>query len=396
MTLKRASRRRLRRFASCLLVMIGLVPFEAALYGANDSGGQAERGSTDPPITEIEIAAGRFSFAPNTIVVREGEHVRLIMRSVDVTHGISIPALGIRHQIPEGGEPVTIEFTAPQPGTHRFTCAVYCGVNHGSMAGTLTILPSGGEATLEVGQLLAESDFTVVTLPTTRALPRHKGAFRLTHRFSRPLGDGSLGNLVEDLFGFDSSAFVGFEYRFGLTSTTQVGGYRTSNRTIQMFGQQQLLRQRDHEISLDLIGSIEGTNNFRDEYSPAFGAVISRTVATRVSVYAQPIWVGNTNNGELLHPEFGPLSTDESTFMVGVGGRVQIWRSLLGVGEFAPRVAGFDNGDHHATFGAEFQLGGHVFQVNFSNSLGTTLAQVAQGGSKDDWFIGFNIARKFF
>ena len=31
----------------------------------------------------------------------------------------------------------------------------------------------------------AEPDFTVVTLATTGQVPRHKFAFRLTHRFSR-------------------------------------------------------------------------------------------------------------------------------------------------------------------------------------------------------------------
>ena len=377
-------------------IVVGLISIATIASAANGPAEQTTAASTDQQVREIEIAAGRFSFAPDAIEVQEGERVRLIVRSVDVAHGISIPSLGIQEQIPAGGEPAIIEFVASEPGTHPFSCSVYCGVDHGRMSGAITIRPKNGAEVLDAGYVPVENDFTVVTMPTTRALPRHKGAFRLTHRFTRPLGDGSFGNLVEDLFGFDSSAFVGFEYRFGLTSSTQVGGYRTSNRTIQMFGQQQLFRQRDHEIGLDLIGSIEGTNNFRDEYSPAFGAVVSRTVGTRVSVYAQPTWVGNTNNGELLHPALGPLSDDESTFMVGIGGRVQIWKSIFGVGEFVPRVAGFDNGDHHATVGAEFQFGGHVFQVNFSNSLGTTPAQVAQGGSKDDWFIGFNIARKFF
>ena len=42
-------------------------------------------------------------------------------------------------------------------------------------------------------------------------------------------------------------------------------------------------------------------------------------------------------------------------------------------------------------------VGGHVFQVNFSNSVGTTLSQVARGGtSNDDWYLGFNISRKFW
>jgi 23S rRNA G2445 N2-methylase RlmL len=34
---------------------------------------------------------------------------------------------------------------------------------------------------------LVEPDFTLINLPTTLRLPRHKSAFRLTHRFARTL-----------------------------------------------------------------------------------------------------------------------------------------------------------------------------------------------------------------
>ena len=114
-------------------------------------------------------------------------------------------------------------------------------------------------------------------------------------------------------------------------------------------------------------------------------------------MYVEPRWVGNTNTGALLHPASAPdLSGDDSTFMVGLGGRVRLRPGLFAVAELIPRVLGFNNGDAHATFGIEAQVGGHVFQLNVSNSLGTTLGQLAQGGSEDDWFIGFNISRKFF
>ena len=33
---------------------------------------------------------------------------------------------------------------------------------------------------------LSQPDFTIVNLPTTLRVPRHKGVFRLTHRFARP------------------------------------------------------------------------------------------------------------------------------------------------------------------------------------------------------------------
>jgi hypothetical protein len=51
---------------------------------------------------------------------------------------------------------------------------------------------------------------------------------------------------------------------------------------------------------------------------------------------------------------------------------------------------------HPISFGLERTLGGHAFQLNVSNSFGTTLGQMARGGAPSGWFIGFNIARKFY
>ena len=49
------------------------------------------------------------------------------------------------------------------------------------------------------------------------------------------------------------------------------------------------------------------------------------------------------------------------------------------------------------SFGVEGRAGGHLFQINFSNGFGTTLGQISRGAfSYDNWYIGFNIARKFF
>src|SRR5437899_4627033 len=60
----------------------------------------------------------------------------------------------------------------------------------------------------------AEPDFTIISLPTSLRLPEFKSAFRVTHRFARPL-KGDFGALAADLFGLDSGAQIGLEYRFG-------------------------------------------------------------------------------------------------------------------------------------------------------------------------------------
>src|SRR5215218_2109734 len=84
---------------------------------------------------------------------------------------------------------------------------------------------------------LAQPDFTLVALPTTLRVPRHKSAFRVTHRFSRSLGEGDFGSLLEDFFGLDSGAQIGLEYRYGIMRRMQVGSHRTSSRTIEFFAQ---------------------------------------------------------------------------------------------------------------------------------------------------------------
>src|SRR5438874_1354412 len=83
----------------------------------------------------------------------------------------------------------------------------------------------------------AQPDFTVINAPTTRRLAAMKSAFRVTHRFGRSLTRGSFGEAASNLFGLDSGAQIGLEYRIGLMRGLQAGIYRTSDKTIEFFGQ---------------------------------------------------------------------------------------------------------------------------------------------------------------
>lgn len=238
---------------------------------------------------------------------------------------------------------------------------------------------------------LAQPDFTLVGLPTTLRMPKGKFAFRVTHRFGRPLGDGDLGDLASDLFGLDSGGLIGLEVRYGVLRGTQVGVLRTSDRTIQFFAQQQLKAQSDRfPLGLAVNLTADGTNNFRDSYSPGVGLVVSREIGRVGAVYVEPTWVNNTNT---LPSE---LADDNDTLLIGIGGRVRVSRRAYLVLEAAPRVAGFDPGGTHVGIGVEMRAGGHAFQLNVSRGLATTIGQIARGGTDDDWFIGFNISRKFW
>jgi hypothetical protein len=237
----------------------------------------------------------------------------------------------------------------------------------------------------------SQPDFTIVNLPTTLRVPRFKSAFRVTHRFGRPLGEGDFGAAAENLFGLDSGAIIGLEYRFGLMRGLQVGILRTSNRTIDFFTHYNVMQQGESRpLGLGVVASVEGTNNFRDSYTPAIGIVVSRELWGHGALYVEPTWVNNAN------PQSTELGGENDTFLLGLGARLRVRPTVYLVGEYIPRT-GYEPGVHHATFGIEKRSGGHVFQFNFSNGLGNTPGQLARGGTgNEDWYIGFNISRKFF
>jgi hypothetical protein len=268
---------------------------------------------------------------------------------------------------------------------------------------------------------VVQPDFTVVNLPTTLRLPIHKSAFRVTHRFGRSLTRGSFGQAAETFFGIDDGAQIGLEYRYAIMRGLQAGLYRTSDKTIEFFGQYDWIQQSAAvPVTVDFVGTIEGLNNFHkgalvdkedNEYASSVGVLLSRTIGDVAAFYLQPTFVAHSNTystaGCLEHLEHGhdlpgcatatTTGIDTNTLLVGLSSRVRLRPTTYFVASWTPRATGFRPGSALATFGIEKRAGGHVFQLNFSNSIGTTMAQTARGASNtSDWFMGFNISRKFF
>ena len=234
-----------------------------------------------------------------------------------------------------------------------------------------------------------QPDFALGALPTTLRMPRGKWAFKVTHRFTREIAEGDFGDLASDLFGLDGGSQVGLEVRYGLLPGTQVGVHRTSDRTIQLFVQQNFMNQRDGgALGLDAIVTLEGWDNLTEQHQSALGLIASRNLGKWAAVYAEPIFVINTNPFE---------DGDDHTLMLGLGTRVRIRPSTYLTAEYTPRLTGYDPNDSQIGFGIEMRAGGHMFQINVSNGWGTTLGQLAAGGiDNNNWYLGFNLARKFF
>jgi hypothetical protein len=264
---------------------------------------------------------------------------------------------------------------------HLSTALVFAALTWGSVANaqtppaaTPTPAPAPAEEERDDAVLnRSQPDFTLINLPTGLRLPKWKSAFRVTHRFTRPLGDGDFGDLAGDLFGLDGGAIIGMEFRMGIIDGGQVGIYRTNNdKTIQFFGQYDLRQQSESfPIGIAAWASIDGTNNFRDSYSPALGAILTREFGEHGAIHLEPIWVNNTNQRP------SEIVDDNDTFLLGVGGRIRIRPTVYIVAEVVPRVSGYDPKKTSGSFAIEKRAGGHAFQLIFSN-------------------MGFNISRKFF
>lgn len=241
-----------------------------------------------------------------------------------------------------------------------------------------------------------ETEQNVITVPTTQPMRRFGSHFRITHRFVRDWHQGGLGELASDLFGLDEGAVIGLDYRFAPMTNVQAGVYRSMlNQTIQFSGRYDALQQGEaRPLSLSALVSVEGTKNFRHDRAPAIGVVASRTYGRKLAVYASPTFVWHSGTPALgLTP---PVSaSDEHTAYVGLGTRILVPKKTFIVLEVTPRVSGFAPG--RATWGAavEKHTRGHLFQLNFSNSFGTTYGQLARGGERSNVYLGFNIARKF-
>ena len=382
-------------------------PFDSASVASDAR--LAQDGPPAQGVRTIQVVAKRFGFEPSRIEVAEGERVRLVVTSADGVHGVEIQKFNVNQRIPRGGEPVTIEFVASAAGEYPIACSQYCGDGHDDMKGALVVVSKGTPAagttpatpSMPPATTAAQDDdpdrdpndnqpdFYVATLNTNLPLPKGKMNFRLTHRFLRPLGEGDFGDLAGRLFGLDGGAIIGLDFKYGVARNLNVGIYRTSDKTIQLSAQFNAIRDGNGPFGLSVVANVDGTDNFSEEFSPGLAIVLSRELGGRGAIYLQPSFVNNTR--------FAPIGDEDYTVMAGVGARLRLGRNSYVFAEGSPRVAGFKQGVTHASFGFEQRYGGHVFQLNVSNGFGTTLAQVARGGTPgDNWYLGFNLARKFF
>ena len=87
----------------------------------------------------VQVTAKRFSFEPAEITLKKGEPVDLVLKSLDVPHGLRFRELKVEVKVGKGGS-AEVHFTPDQTGTFVGHCSVFCGSGHGSMKLTLHVV----------------------------------------------------------------------------------------------------------------------------------------------------------------------------------------------------------------------------------------------------------------
>jgi len=252
----------------------------------------------------------------------------------------------------------------------------------------------------------------VINSHSTEMLEKRTMDFRIGHRF----GDiaGAIGG-PGTLFGIDNSAdiSIGLEYgitnnlNFGITRMKGAGPYR---QLYEGFLKYKILAQSS-KTPLSLVGLIKynvtSMKASTDKTSPtAFPDFVSRTSGSyqlmlarkfseRFSMQLVPTFV---------HRNYVGFNDQNSTLAIGAGARFQISKLIGVIGEY--HYIFFEEGvqdnlglTNPIALGVEFDTGGHIFQLNFTNSRGfgeaqyipSTSSTVADGEVR----FGFTIARIF-
>lgn len=221
--------------------------------------------------------------------------------------------------------------------------------------------------------------------------------FIITHRF------GTLNSGAYEAFGLDNSVIrLGLEY--GITDRLMVGiGRSSSDKTLDYFAKYKVLQQSNTmPVTVTAFASAayfglknDQTNqlNTMDKMAYTTQLLIARKISSRVSLQLTPSYLYRATVEQDV--------TVNNLVSLGMAGRFKITKSMALLLEYNLRLNDKSNSPAKDAFGVcvEFETGGHVFQLVFTNTLGMVERQFMAETTEDffdgDIHFGFNITRAF-
>lgn len=274
-------------------------------------------------------------------------------------------------------------------------------------------------------------DFRVINLPTAKAVPKGTWNLVFTHRFSQQIHP--ISSSARDLLGLDSFGIASFGVSYGITDRLYVSAYRSPLcqrglcKTIEVgVGYNWLAVDKKSRVGLTTYASIEGNDNFTEEYTYNLQARLAGRVGKRLYLFFSPAVHLNANGQRRFNPrpfDYFPRAAVAETFRLpthgasfGFGASVLITPNVVALFDVVPRT-GFKLGDVRAIFDSNFRVTGfrnvsypsigfgiqrnvgrHAFALTFSNTQSTTTSRYNSSNlalKPKQLIIGFNLSRRF-
>ena len=223
----------------------------------------------------------------------------------------------------------------------------------------------------------------VINSHSTEMLEKKNLDFRIGHRFGDIAGDNGG---IETLFGIDNAADISVGFEAGITNNFNIGitRYKGSGSYAQLYegyAKYKFLAQ-SNKMPITVVAlakfnvtsmeaSLDSTSptsfpDFVSRTSSSYQLPIARKFSERFSLQLVPTYV---------HRNYVGFYDENGTFSMGAGARLQLTKLIGIIGEyhyvmFKEGVQEKLNTFNPMAFGVEFDTGGHIFQLNFTNSRG--------------------------
>ena len=266
----------------------------------------------------------------------------------------------------------------------------------------------------------AFKDTRVVNVHSVETLPRGKLDVRISHRFGDMFGDDGGW---PTFYGLEQATDVAIGAEYGFTNAFTAGIYRTKGggatpsgasglrQNLNGVAKLRLLHQEagGRPLSLALVGTGTFSTAQRLENAPnaiasfpkgshrfAFNGslVVSRKFS---DVFAFQVVPGVT------HRNLVPFEGENTLFSLGLGARLQMTRVMAllldGTYLFSSELTSDAGYELPLGLGIEWDTGGHIFQLNFTNATGIFetdyIPYTTSNWAEGEFRIGFTISRWF-
>jgi hypothetical protein len=255
------------------------------------------------------------------------------------------------------------------------------------------------------------TNYTTATFKSTHvmngqsieSMPPGQLDVRISHRF------GTLNTGGYNFFGLDQSN-IHLSLEYGISNWLMVGVGRGSfEKTFDGFAKFSVFRQstgaREMPVSVSVFSSIAlkslkwtdpaRTNYYSSRLSYVWQVLVARKFNQALSFQLTPTYV----HRNLVVTELDP----NDLYSIGAGGRLKLTKRISLNAEYYYMLNPKNNFSQQVynplTVGVDIETGGHVFQLFFTNSLGTIekqfIGETTGQWKKGDIHFGFNISRVF-